>query len=71
MAFLNVGGQTAQPTGSNTMEAAESIRNSLPKTAHREEPCTYCPNCSSRLESRRCKLMCWICGYYMSCAYYY
>ncbi len=31
----------------------------------------YCPTCSSRLESRRCKLICHQCGYYMSCADYY
>jgi Zn finger protein HypA/HybF involved in hydrogenase expression len=31
----------------------------------------YCPVCSERLESRRCKLVCPVCGYYMSCADYY
>jgi hypothetical protein len=31
----------------------------------------YCPVCSQRLESRRCKLVCGVCGYYMSCADYY
>jgi hypothetical protein len=31
----------------------------------------YCPVCSQRLESRRCKLICAVCGYYMSCADYY
>ena len=31
----------------------------------------YCPVCSQRLESRRCKLICVVCGYYMSCADYY
>jgi hypothetical protein len=30
----------------------------------------YCPVCSQRLESRRCKLICNLCGYYMSCADY-
>jgi hypothetical protein len=32
---------------------------------------SYCPVCSQRLESRRCKLVCAVCGYYMSCADYY
>ncbi|HEY2121745.1 MAG TPA: hypothetical protein VGH37_21365 [Candidatus Acidoferrum sp.] len=32
---------------------------------------TFCPVCSQRLESRRCKLVCNVCGYYMSCADYY
>jgi hypothetical protein len=36
-----------------------------------EDPSRYCPVCSQRLESRRCKLVCATCGYYMSCADYY
>ena len=31
----------------------------------------FCPVCSQCLESRRCKLICNVCGYYMSCADYY
>ena len=39
---------------------------------HRQEDASrYCPVCSQRLESRRCKLICSVCGYYMSCADYY
>ena len=39
---------------------------------HRQEDASrYCPVCSQRLESRRCKLICNVCGYYMSCADYY
>ena len=30
----------------------------------------YCPVCSTKLESRKCKLFCPKCGYYMSCADY-
>jgi hypothetical protein len=36
-----------------------------------EQALLYCPVCSQRLESRRCKLVCLVCGYYMSCADYY
>jgi hypothetical protein len=36
-----------------------------------EHALQYCPVCSRRLESRRCKLICQGCGYYMSCADYY
>ena len=36
-----------------------------------EDASRYCPVCSRRLESRRCKLICAECGYYMSCADYY
>jgi hypothetical protein len=39
-------------------------------TAH-EDASRFCPVCSRRLESRRCKLVCNVCGYYMSCADYY
>jgi hypothetical protein len=36
-----------------------------------EDVSRYCPVCSQRLESRRCKLICAVCGYYMSCSDYY
>jgi hypothetical protein len=36
-----------------------------------EDASRYCPVCSQRLESRHCKLICPVCGYYMSCADYY
>jgi len=40
-------------------------------TDRQEDASRYCPVCSQRLESRRCKLICNVCGYYMSCADYY
>ena len=36
-----------------------------------EDASRFCPVCSQRLESLRCKLVCSVCGYYMSCADYY
>jgi hypothetical protein len=36
-----------------------------------EDASRFCPVCSRRLQSRRCKLICDVCGYYMSCADYY
>ena len=36
-----------------------------------EDASRYCPVCSQQLESRRCKLICGACGYYMSCADFY
>ena len=36
-----------------------------------DEPMLYCPRCSSRLTEMKCKLVCPLCGYYMSCADYY
>ena len=41
------------------------------KAGMHEDASRYCPVCSQRLESRRCKLVCNACGYYMSCADYY
>ena len=40
-------------------------------TAGYEDPCQFCPCCSSRLAEIKCKLLCETCGYYMSCANYY
>jgi hypothetical protein len=35
-----------------------------------EDASRYCPLCSQKLESRRCKLICNRCGYCISCADY-
>lgn len=36
-----------------------------------EDVMLHCPVCSTKLDSRKCKLFCPLCGYYMSCADYY
>jgi hypothetical protein len=41
------------------------------ETAAVEHLCQICPACGSRLSGHRCKLVCRMCGYYMSCADYY
>jgi hypothetical protein len=51
------------PAGGKTADRATAVGQ--------EDPSRYCPICSERLESRRCKLVCGVCGYYMSCADYY
>jgi hypothetical protein len=37
----------------------------------KEDPCLYCPRCSTRLTELKCKLLCQKCGYFMSCADYH
>ena len=51
------------------LAVAESVDKAA--VAQQEDPSRYCPVCSQRLESKRCKLVCGTCGYYMSCADYY
>jgi hypothetical protein len=55
--------QTPPPAESEAVESKPSKDEA--------EPMLYCPVCSSRLASRKCKLFCQTCGYYMSCADYY
>jgi hypothetical protein len=57
----------------NTVEDSEIPMPAEPPRAARDEdePMLYCPVCSKRLTSRKCKLFCESCGYYMSCADYY
>ena len=49
----------------------ERMRQQDAASRAEEEPMLFCPVCSMRLESRKCKLFCERCGYYMSCADYY
>jgi hypothetical protein len=58
--------------GMAVTESPEDIETASKGTAGvQEDPSRYCPVCSQKLESRRCKLVCNVCGYYMSCADYY
>jgi hypothetical protein len=53
-------------------ESGPSAQVGTETSPHRQEDASrYCPVCSQWLESRRCKLICNVCGYYMSCADYY
>ena len=52
-------------------EQAATAQGYPPAAVQADDASRYCPVCSQRLESRRCKLICGTCGYYMSCADYY
>jgi len=62
--------ETAVTARDSASEVAANSDGSLTATVY-EDVSRYCPVCSQRLESRRCKLLCPVCGYYMSCADYY
>lgn len=51
--------------------AEERSVSADPEPAVEDNAMLYCPVCSTRLESRKCKLFCARCGYYLSCADYY
>jgi len=63
--------QSATPEAEEHRSHALSAGTVPAGNAGHEDASRYCPVCSRRLESRRCKLICNVCGYYMSCADYY
>jgi hypothetical protein len=52
-------------------KSPEKPREEFAPAQMEEHHSVWCPNCSSRLDSHRCKLVCRSCGYYLSCADYY
>jgi hypothetical protein len=61
----------AGPEPHNTAIPGTIAAGTLGQSPGYEDASRFCPVCSQRLESRHCKLVCNICGYYMSCADYY
>jgi ribosomal protein S27AE len=61
--------KTAAHGGSSDAAPVEKGgRESETRQAAAEFANQFCPLCSSRLESHRCKMVCRKCGYFMSCS---
>jgi hypothetical protein len=65
------GAAPVRPEPAETETTQPAPRAEHTALAPMEDASRYCPVCSQRLEARRCKLICPVCGYYMSCADYY
>lgn len=59
------------PQSSDERVASEFGAESSRGQEKSENPSSFCPVCSARLEAHKCKLRCPACGYYMSCSDYY
>ena len=55
-------------TGPDQGQATTSVQ---PKAFDPGELMRVCANCGSRMEERKCKLICTGCGYFLSCSDYY
>lgn len=52
------------------MKDAPVNKASVTQVADEPTAILYCPNCSTKLAVHKCKLICTVCGYYLSCSDY-
>jgi hypothetical protein len=58
--------------GSDAPMESKALRSrTIPTAASPGDLMRTCANCGSRMEERKCKLICHGCGYYLSCSDYY
>jgi hypothetical protein len=51
--------------------AISSASSTSSASSESDLPIEFCPNCSSKLVGRSCKMKCPLCGYFLSCSDYY
>jgi exosome complex RNA-binding protein Csl4 len=57
------------PDSVSVADGSTSVRTSPPGDPG--DLMRICANCGSRMEERKCKLICHGCGYFLSCSDYY
>jgi hypothetical protein len=69
--FMPTGNRDEADEKSQSLQSTARVPAEVESGAPDGLPLDYCPNCSARLASRQCKMICPRCGYFLSCSDYY